>query len=63
MRMSPDHPDFGKYNLLSIVVMAAVVIVVPLVAAFVVRVLLVGAPIMLIVGILIFIASYLENRN
>ncbi len=51
------------HSLAGIFICCALVVTLPFVFLLVLRVLVVGAPIALIGGILIFFLSYLENRN
>lgn len=51
------------HSLAGILVCCALVVVLPFVFLAVLRILLVGAPIAIIGGIIIFFLSYLENRN
>ena len=49
--------------ILTIGILLALVVITPFVFILILRVLIVGAPIALIGGIIIFFLSYLENRN
>ena len=50
------------YNLLVIVVLFGVIIAVPFVAIFVLRILLLGAPVAIVGGLIIFACQMLDRR-
>ncbi len=60
MTYKPVHSK--AYNLLVIVVLLGLVVAVPFIAFLAIRILLVGAPVAIIGGLIIFVCQMLDRR-